>query len=76
MGSRAVGEWCDGVPGRARASVAVEGFEGFSSADALRANPCNASSGPVGPRQGGHHGHACGAGINCRVHVAELGKLN
>ncbi|KAF1931862.1 uncharacterized protein M421DRAFT_406185 [Didymella exigua CBS 183.55] len=28
--------------------MAVEGFEGFSSADALRANPCNASSGPVG----------------------------
>lgn len=50
VGSRAVPAWCDEGLGRTRASMAVEGFEGFSSADALRAHPCSASSGPVGSR--------------------------
>lgn len=47
---RAVGAGVMYSTGRARASMTVEGFEGFSSADALCANPCNASSGPVGSR--------------------------
>lgn len=34
--------WRDGGLERARASTVVEGFEGFSSAEALCANPCNA----------------------------------